>query len=422
MTYLVHEPHCFEENPGIRAGELDAADERLFGTDNPPAKERTMMTFPFPAGAQGTIPVEVGKLRAANALPTVRLTDGMQVRLAIRYADVVTVLTDDRFSRAEAADLPGVGFGRNQRTGLLDLDPPEHASLRTPLDLALREDRVRGWRPLLESAVRDQLTTFAARWQPADLVSGFTAPVAARTICELVGLGADAATSVADNIDDMLTGSAEAKSSLEKTVAELIPLRRAEPTDDITSTLLGAGLDDADARTVLFGLLISGYVGNRNALARHIFALLSVPGAEGILPSLATSPDRVGRLVEELLRYYPSGNDGLLRVVRAPVELSGERLEPGTVVMPLIAAASHDPEVFDHPERLDPDREPNPHVSLGRGTHDCPGDHLVRALFGIVLVELATALPRLRLAVPAADVPHTSDLLPLGLKSLPVTW
>jgi cytochrome P450 len=391
-------------------------------------KECAMMTFPFPSGAMGTIPVEFGKLlRSATPLPTVRLTDGMRIRLALRYADVVTVLTDDRFSRAAAADLPGVGFGRNQRTGLLDLDPPEHADLRAPLDRALRADRVNGWLSLLRTAVRDQLSTFTAEPQPADLVSGFTAPLAARTTCELVGLGADMATAVAKNIDEMLAaGSAEARSTLETLVAELVTWRRTEPRDDIATTLLGTadepGLSDADARTVLFGLLISGYVGNRNALARHIFALLAAPGADGILRSLATSPERVEPVVEELLRYYPSGNDGLLRVVREPVELSGIRLEPGTIVMPLIAAACHDPAVFEEPERLDPNRTPNPHPSLGRGAHDCPGDHLVRALFGIVLVELASALPGLRLAVPAADVPHTSDLLPLGLESLPVTW
>jgi cytochrome P450 len=109
-------------------------------------------------------------------------------------------------------------------------------------------------------------------------------------------------------------------------------------------------------------------------------------------------------------------------VVREPVVLSGIRLDPGTVVMPVIAAASHDPEVFDRPGVFDPDRTPNPHVSLGRGTHDCPGDHLVRALWHIVLVELARTLPGLRLAVPATEVEHTDDLLPMGVKSLPVTW
>ncbi|WP_076991776.1 cytochrome P450 [Actinosynnema sp. ALI-1.44] len=379
-----------------------------------------MRDFPFPAGPMGTLPVEydtMGKI----GLPVVSLPDGMEIRLAVRYSDVAAVLTDERFSRALAADLPGTGFGRNQRTGLLDLDPPDHAVLRDPLDRALAADRVERWLPSLRSLVHEQVTAFAAGDRPADLVRGFAAPVASRSICALVGLGVAAAADVATNIDEMLaSGSAEARSTLRKAVEDLVTRRRAEPADDIATSLLE--LSDDDAATVLFGLLISGYVGNRNALARHVFALLAAPGADGVLPSLATRPERVGRVVDELLRYYPSGNDGLLRVAREPVWLSGVLLEPGTVVMPVIAAASHDPEVFDRPEVFDPDREPNTHVSLGRGTHRCPGDHLVRALFGIVLTELTTALPRLRLAIPASEVRHTDDLLPLGIVDLPVTW
>lgn len=378
-----------------------------------------MLTFPFPAGPQGTLPGEYHELRRTG-LPEVLLTDGTPVRLAVRYADVAAVLTDDRFSRTLAADLPGVGFGRNQRTGLLDLDPPDHATLRIPVDRAFSADQVEAWAPLLRRIVRDQLRDFAAGPRPADLVEGFTAPLAARTICALTGLGEDAAPDVAARIDEMLaTGSTEARSGLDKAVAELVRQRQAEPRDDIASSLLTGQTSD-DARTVLFGLLISGYVGNRNGLARHVLALLTAD--EKVLPSLTAPSERLMRVVEELLRYYPSGNDGLLRVVREPVELSGVRLEPGTIVMPIIAAAARDPEVFDQPDDFNPDRDPNPHLSLGRGTHRCPGDHLVRALFGIVLIELARTLPDLRLAVPDTDVRHTDDLLPMGVESLPVTW
>lgn len=383
-----------------------------------------MLTFPFPAGAMGTLPGEYRTLRE-GALPAVRLTDGTVVRLAVRYDEVLGVLTDERFSRALAAELPGAGFGRNQRTGLLDLDMPNHATLRVPLDRALTEDRVRAAQPMLRSIIRDQLRVFAAADRPADFVRGLAAPVAARTTCALVGLGEEAAPDIAAGLDEMLsTGSAEARAGVEKAVADLVDRRLAEPTDDIASVVLHGdpALTPEDARTVLFGLHISGYVGNRNALARHVFALLALPGAQGVLSSLTTTPERVERVVEELLRYYPSGNDGLLRVVREPVELGGERLEPGTIVMPVIAAAAQDPTVFETPGLFDPDREPNQHLSLGRGTHRCPGDHLVRALFGMFLVELANALPGLRLATSAGLVRHTDDLLPLGVEELPVTW
>ena len=39
---------------------------------------------------------------------------------------------------------------------------------------------------------------------------------------------------------------------------------------------------------------------------------------------------------------------------------------------------AHDPAVFEHPERLDPARSPNPHVAFGRGHHLCLGAPLAR--------------------------------------------
>lgn len=388
-----------------------------------------MREFPFPVGARGVIPAEFDVLRATEPVAAARLADGMVVHLVTRYPDVVTVLSDHRFSRARAAELPGIGFGRAQRTGVLDLDPPEHATLRSPLDRALSEERVRQWQPTLAKAAREQLAAFMAHPRPADFVREFTRPFAARTICELTGLDAAAAAGIADRIDTFLGGDnpaarSAAAAGVHAALDQLIRDRRARPADDITSILLdeaaaAPGLTGSDAHTVLFGLLISGYVGNRNALARHVFALISEADPGATLASVITDADTV---VDELLRRYPSGNDGLLRVVTEPVELSGTLLPAGAVVMPLIGAANHDPEVFDDPGVLCPKRGQNPHLSFGRGTHACPGDHLARAIMRTVLGEIAVTLPGLGLAIPPDDVRHTSDLLPLGIESLPVTW
>jgi cytochrome P450 len=388
-----------------------------------------MLSFPFPAGIRGTAPAEFDELRASAPVSRVALPDGSEVVLVTRYSDVVTVLTDERFSRARAAALPGSGFGRNQYTGLLDLDPPEHATLRAPVDHALRADHVHAWESLLDNAIRDQLDALATVAQPADLVADFTKPLAARVTCQVVGLDAAASAEVAAGVDLVVSGDGTdaervaARTGLADALAELIAKRRVAPADDIASMVLAdqsghSGLSDDDAGLVLFGLLISGYVGNRNALARHLFALLATEQLAG----LGADPALADDAVEELLRWYPSGNDGLLRVVTAPIELSGVTLADGDVVMPLVAAAARDPRVFDRPDELDLGRDRNPHISFGLGAHACPGLHLVRALFTRTLVAIAQAMPGLRLAVPADEVEHTTDLLPLGLRALPVRW
>ncbi|MEU0564558.1 cytochrome P450 [Nonomuraea sp. NPDC005983] len=88
--------------------------------------------------------------------------------------------------------------------------------------------------------------------------------------------------------------------------------------------------------------------------------------------------------------------------------MSGGTLKAGTVVMPNLNAANHDPRAFPEPERFDIHRfgaqPPHPHLAFGYGPHRC----LAAALARVELTEAVRALvvkrPGLRLAVPAEDV------------------
>lgn len=389
-----------------------------------------MQCIPFPPGPDGAAPAEFHRLLSDFPVSRVRLPDGSEVWLVVRHEDVRRVLTDPAFSRRQAALSPGVGYGRNQQTGLLDLDPPEHERLRRPVDEALCPERVSRARPMLRQTVRELLDEVEAAGEPAELVADFAAPLAGRTICELVGLPVESWWPVTGWLDLRVSPgappeeAAHAGAAIDSLLDELIAERRAQPADDIASVLLAGTaerqpLTDDEARQVLAGLLVSGYIGDRNALARHIFALLARPGAWQELRSMRT---RLSTAVEELLRCYPSSNDGLVRVALQDVWLRGRLIRAGETVMPLVAAAALDESVFAEPQRLDLSRSPNPHLALGAGPHACPGAQLVRAIFGIALDGLAERFPDLRLAVPPQQLVHTTTLLPLGIERLPVRW
>lgn len=58
------------------------------------------------------------------------------------------------------------------------------------------------------------------------------------------------------------------------------------------------------------------------------------------------------------------------------------------VIVPLLGAANHDPDVFEHPELFDIGRKPNRHLGFGHGVHFCLGAHPARIETKIALRAL----------------------------------
>jgi len=107
------------------------------------------------------------------------------------------------------------------------------------------------------------------------------------------------------------------------------------------------------------------------------------------------------------------------RVVVEEVELGGQRLAPGALVVCGIGAANRDPAVHPDPDRLDVARSDIRHLSFGLGAHFCMGAALARLEGEIAFGALLERCPKLRLA--STDPPtHRANLVLRGLRSLPV--
>ncbi|MEU4202780.1 cytochrome P450 [Streptomyces sp. NPDC045470] len=77
--------------------------------------------------------------------------------------------------------------------------------------------------------------------------------------------------------------------------------------------------------------------------------------------------------------------------------------------------------MFTAPERLDLGRRPNPHLTFGRGAHNCIGAHLARAELTVGLEALLDRFPHLHLA--AGQSPTWDDTSPAKSPlTLPVDW
>ena len=100
--------------------------------------------------------------------------------------------------------------------------------------------------------------------------------------------------------------------------------------------------------------------------------------------------ERVHHAYAESLRYDQPTNL-LGRFVRDPVEIRGQRLEPGQGVMFLWASGNRDEEEFERADEFDVSRRPKRTLSFGHGAHKCIGEHL-GMLEGRVLLEEILAL------------------------------
>ena len=92
----------------------------------------------------------------------------------------------------------------------------------------------------------------------------------------------------------------------------------------------------------------------------------------------------------------------MYRKVAVAHERGGQALAVDDNVLLCVAAANHDPDVFDEPGRLKLNRDPNPHLTFGWGLHHCLGAHLARLEARLALKAL---LRRYRTFEPVGPVP-----------------
>lgn len=398
-------------------------------------RETGARAYPFSEAHALDVDPTYATLRTDEPLSRIRAPHGGECWLAVRHADVRTVLADPRFSRRATVGRD-VARARpeidHQTSSILNMDPPEHTRLRTLVARAFTTRRVADLRPRTVELTREMLADLRAAGSPADLVTHLSMPLPVTIICEMLGVpvaeravfrrGADAALSTTSMTPDQ---RARARDEMLAFMARLIAARRAEPTDDLLGALVAARDDDDrlsedELLSLGAGILIAGHETTMNHLANFTYTVLSTPG---LADSLRADPDAVGPAVEELLRFVPLGaGAGFPRVALEDVALGGVTVRAGESVMVAIHSANRDAALFDAPDELHAGRAANPHMAFGHGAHHCLGAQLARMELQVALGELLREFPDLRLACAAEDVEWRSGALVRGPRELLLAW
>jgi len=250
----------------------------------------------------------------------------------------------------------------------------------------------------IESQIRDlsrQLLDQALQKAELDLAAEFSIPLPMRVIAWMIGIPAGDWARFKRWSDSILllsygrSGGEEAAmagreftevtAEMNEYLTEMIAQRRAHPEDDLLTRLIAAEIDgERLAQEEILGffqlLVIGGQETTTNLINNAILCFLEYPDS---LALLQNNHELLPSAIEEVLRYR-SPLQWVMRTPRRDVELHGQVVPAGKLILPMIGSANRDPKHFNDPNRFDIRRQPNPHIAFGHGIHSCLGAALAR--------------------------------------------
>jgi len=306
---------------------------------------------------------------------------------------------------------------------LLQLNPPDHTRLRRLAAPAFTPRRMDGYRVLVESAI-SRLLDSAANEGEFDVMAGYAAPLPITVMTNLLGLPNDSekfrriGSTIARALDGVWSLKqartlAGADAELREVFDELLVRRAVEPGDDLVSALVaeqGDKITAAELGPLVRLLLIAGFETTVNAIGSGMRWLLNDRDQWELL---VKEPERAPAAAEEVLRFEPPVQQAV-RVALTETEVAGFPIRKNQWIIPVLAAANRDPEVYPEPNRFDITREsPAEHLAFSGGIHYCLGSPLARMELAMALRALAERFPDLRLAGPVEMRPGTTLRGPL---------
>ncbi|MEU4703526.1 MULTISPECIES: cytochrome P450 [Nonomuraea] len=378
---------------------------------------------------EGFDPVaELARIRTEQPVFPMQIPGGQTVWLATRYEDVRAVLGDTgRFSN-DFGNVIGMGATQDDPGGLGFRDPPEHTRLRRYLTPEFTMRRLRRLEPRIEAIVEEHLDAMERKGSPVDLVEMFALPIPSLVVCELLGVPYDERSDFLRLSTDRFDFSAGPEASLDAVnesmafLTELAVRERKNPGEGLLGQLVrdhGDEISDKELAGFADGLLTGGHDTSTSMLALGTLWLLENPDE---LAKVREGGEHVSKVVEELLRYMTVVQVAFPRFAREDLELGGQRIAKGEMVLCSLTAANRDPSLGADMDRVDPLRDAPSHLAFGHGIHRCIGAPLAQMEMRIAYPALLRRFPSLRLAVPYDEVPFRELAIVYGVKELPVAF
>jgi cytochrome P450 len=135
----------------------------------------------------------------------------------------------------------------------------------------------------------------------------------------------------------------------------------------------------------LIGLFSQTYEATAGLIGNALTALSRNPQID---------PTQANDLIAEVQRFDPSVQN-TRRFVAAPCEIDGVNLNPGDVILVLLASANRDPLLNDDPDTFLLERPNRRSFTFGAGRHQCPGQVLALSIARATLTQILIMKPAL---------------------------
>ncbi len=389
-------------------------------TETPPNASRPAVDFnPYAPGYDQNPYPALEKLRAEARI---QYWPAGRSWLVSRYDDAIAVLRDNkRFTADRSAWELNAVLGtaviipelqEMNKHGLFSLANQDHARVRKLVSPALTPRAIERLKPEIQAIV-DEVLDDAASKGTIDVTLDFAEKIPARVIgsmlkipkgreelfqrftdavvkCFLPGLVSP--QEMEGLRADMREGIALVKGTIEDR-------RNAPLENDILTTLIqteeqGDKLNGGELLALVSALIVGGFETTIHLIAYTLYNLLHRPE---VLAQVKAEPDLLRNTIEEVLRHDNFGKVGIARYALEDVELGGETIKKGQMVLLMLGSALRDGAAFDKAEVFDIRRNTNASIAFGHGVHYCLGANLARLEVQLAVGAFLNRFPNMKL-------------------------
>jgi cholest-4-en-3-one 26-monooxygenase len=353
----------------------------------------------------------------------------------VKYADLVDLSRDYGHASSELGGITLHDASAEdlelQRQMMLMMDPPKHTKLRLLVNKGFTPRMIGRLEEHIGEVTKSIVDEVAGRGE-CDFVVEIAAQLPLRVIVEMMGVPDEDRPKIFE-WTNRLIGSEDPEYNVSRDEAigaatemfmystELAAAKRANPADDIISTLLQAEVDGnrlTDTEFNLFFQLLSvaGNETTRNLISNGMQFLFDHPDQWA---KLIADRSLLPGAIDEMLRYA-SPVMYMRRTAPEDFELRGQTIRAGDKIALWYISANRDEDVFDDPNRFDITRSPNEYVAFGGGgPHFCLGANLAKLEIRVMFEEILDRLPDIELA---GDIQRLRSNFINGIKHMPVRF